>query len=775
MAALLAAAFLTADLRAAERDFADLGLPPARHTLVQEIDCARENRDLPFVEHPAGASKVQEVLGVRCRVLSNREGDARFFAYRLGKGLGLKAGACYLLAVEYPEDVSRTMYVGNWGCETMAGFATGESLGDVCKGRYVPNNPESLKYPLSGKFQTWTQLFYLHHRFPEIKRPRGLGPRPLTPADGFWVILAQAAAFQDPMGAGTAVSKIRLYEVQDPAALTLKVPFPPAGLPRRHVFSREEMADGVVAPGHKPAEKDETLRGVKDIVDWYEYKMRVMEFLGVDAYAKDLLEFGHNQGWDSAKGGGSAWVNQSPTPWLWSQILDRAAKHKLAVLPYYEYRGSVGGDKTRALGPQRRCRRLDGGETYTHIWWCERANADVTDPDTLADAKNVLDLSLVEYKDKVKFLGAWFRHRPTAMPISFNDNNLRMFASEANSEANGGKEVTRALLQADKALLTKYYSWWFGKRRQFFEALRDHLREKLDRDAFLLYTNDSSEPGRCLPSSITGQGKKDAWQWKQVVVNQDMDAWSRILADSSKYPWMKPYDFGEVVDRDMHLRALETFAENWGKWETAHATPPDDPKTYQDADGVLLSYTYNRLYTVSSPRPFDAYRTKSGLAIMRHYSLNENEMSVGKDDILGYFVCDVERAGPCCMLAEARAVAYGDPFLLGSLTGNTYNRGFPRYVRRFHAAFLALPALPSEVASNAASDPEVVVRSIRTEKHGVYLAVVNTGFRAKSRVSLTLPSAGRVRDAVSGEELLTVGGKATVDLDAAELRTLRFQ
>ena len=203
-----------------------------------------------------------------------------------------------------------------------------------------------------------------------------------------------------------------------------------------------------------------------------------------------------------------------------------------------------------------------------------------------------------------------------------------------------------------------------------------------------MYTNDSSEPGHALPRSITGEGKKDAWQWMQVVANEDMPTWEKILADASKYPWVKPYDFREIVDRDMHLRGLQTFAENWDKWETAHSTPPDDPQTYFDSDGVMLSYTYNRLYTVSSPRPFDAYRSKAGLAIMRHYSLNENEMSVGNDEILGYFVCDVERAGPYSMMAEARAVAYGDPYYLGSLTANSNKRGFPQYVRRFHAAFL---------------------------------------------------------------------------------------
>lgn len=755
---------------AADVDLGDVDLAAAGLTLVQEIDCAQQNTDLLFVEYPAGVSQVETLLGVPCRVLSNRDGDAKYFAYRVGEGKSLKAGGCYVLSVEYPEDVSRTMYLCNWGCETALGLATGQSLGDVCYGKYVPNNPESLKYPLSGRFERWTQLFYLHDRFPEIKRPRGLGPRPLTPDDGFWFIVAQAAPFQDPLGAGAAVSKIRLYEVHNPEALTLLIPFPPAGLPRRHIFSREEMADGVVASGHKPEEKDETLRGVKELADWYEYKMRVMQFLGVDTFGQDLLEFGHNQGWDSSDGGGSDWVNQSPNPGLWAEILARAAQRHVSVLPYYEYRGSIGGNKSMALGPQHRCQRLDGGDTYTHISWCEGNNVDIVDPDTLTDAKKILDISLVKYKDKVPFLGAWFRHRPTAMPVSFNDKDLRAFAAEANQ----GRRITRSHLQSDKGLLDRYYQWWFTKRRQFFEGLRDHLRAALGPDAFLLYTNDTSEPGHPLPRSITGEGKQDAWQWMQVVVNQDMPTWEKILADATRYPWVKPYDFQEVVDRDMHLRGLQCFPENWDKWEMAHACPPDDPQTYRDVDGVMLSYTYNRLYTVSSPRSLEPYRTKSGLTIMRHYSLNENEMSVGNDEILGYFICDVERAGPCSMLAEARAVAYGDPYCLGSLPGNSNKRGFPRYVRRFHAAFLSLPALPSSVLAGAASDPEVVVRTIPTPHDGTYVAIVNTGFTPKQDLVVTLP-AGSVQDAVTGQQLTATDGKLTVTLDAAELRTLRIR
>lgn len=761
--ALLAGLLGESAAPAAEPDYA-AGDP----VLIQEIDCARPGDDVRFTQYPAGASTVEELLGTTCRVLPNTTGDARYFAYRLGEGRGLKPGAAYRLTIDYPEDRSRALYICNWGNETALGFATGRASGDVIKSKYVANNPESLAYPLSGRIETWSQLFYLHDRFPDLKRPRSTGLRPLTPADGFWVVIARPAAWLDPLSAGAAVAKIRLHEIRRPEALALKINYPPAGLPRRHIFSREEMADGVVAMGHKPEERDETLRGVKDPADWYDYKMRVMRFLGQNVFTKDLLEFGHNQGWDSSAGGGNRWFYQAPNPDLWSRVLARAAKHDLAVLPYYEYRGSLGGDPALALGTQHRCRRLDGGETYTHIKWCEGRNADLVDPDTLADAKRLLDVTLSPCRDRVKFIGAWFRQRPTALPVSFNELDLAAFSAEANS----GAAVARADLPANKALLDRYYAWWFGRRRAFWENLAAHLRATINPDAFVLYTNDASEPGRSLPSSITGAGRKDPWKWKQVLVTDDLPAWEKILSADDRYQYLKPSPFADVIGQDMHRRALETFAENWGGWELNHSTPPNDPATYSNSSDVMLSYSYNRLYTVGSPRTFSAYRNPAGLALVRHYSLNENEMSVGKDELLGYFMCDVERAGPFCMMAEARALAYGDPTHLGSLTGNSNQRGFPGYVRAFHAAFLALPALPGEAVPSAATDPEVFVRRIRTERHGDYFSVVNTGFTIKSDVPITLPVVGKTRDAARDSPLTARDGKLRLTLHPGELRAL---
>ncbi|MBE3069431.1 MAG: hypothetical protein IMZ66_04255, partial [Planctomycetes bacterium] len=587
----------------------------------------------------------------------------------------------------------------------------------------------------------------------------------------FWVILAQFPAINDPVSAGAAVSKIRLYEVVDFSKCVLKVNFPPEGLPRRHVFWREEMADGVIAMGHKPEEKAENLRGIRNIVDWYEYKVRLMQFLGINTFTKDLLEFGHNQGWDSAEGGGNKWYNQSSTPGLWADVLTMLGRYKVDVLPYYEYAGSVGSE---GLGSQARCRTLGNKDAYTHIWWTEKRNVDVADPDFVADAKKLLDLTIVKYKDKVSFVGAWFRPRPSAMPISFNDKDLKWFGEQAND----GKAPTREALKADKALLEKYYTWWFGKRREFLVALRDHLRKNVNPDAVFLFTADTSEPGIALPSALTGAGVKDGWQFKTSVVNDDVEAWARIVADP-RYKFVKSVDYQRVVAEDLHAKALVRFMDNWGEWEWQHSCPPADPTNYASVDGVLMTYTFSRLYTVSSDRTFNAFRGPSGLAIVRHYALNENEMFTGADkeqkDLLGYFVSDVERAGPACMLAEARAVANGDPRYIGYLMGNSYSRGFPEYVRAFNAAFLSLPALPSTVAAGAASDPEVVVRTIKTPKHGTYLAVVNTSMGEKRSVTVTLPATGRLTDAATGAAMTATDGKITLTMYSGELRTLRVE
>lgn len=743
-AALLAAAvLLAAAARApgAPEPLADAGAPFGRLPLVDEVVCGQAADSARYAEEPAGAAVVQTILGRACRVLPSgpqRKGPA-YFAYRIGRGKGLRSGEAYVLALDYPEDTARTWHVVNRGCEAFSGFTTGAAVGDSLHG-YVGSNPESLRAPLAGGYRTWRQLFFLFDRFHGVKRVRDEPKRPDTPADGFEVVVMRPDPGDDPRSAGPAVARIRLFRVPDPARLYMRPPFPPAGLPRRHIFVREEMADGY-AEGPRGGQP-----GLADMGRFFEDKARQMRFLCIDTFCKDLLEFGHNQGWDA---GDDAWYVPSHDSGRWERIVETATRNGLSVLPYYEYAGSMGLNKVAPCVP------LHGpGKLYTGISWTELYHLDVTDPRALDDARRLLERTIVRYRDRARFLGAWFRNRLSHVPVTFSDAALARFAAEAG----GGAPPTRERIAADAALLERYRAWWLGKRKAFFLAVRDYLRERVGPECVLLWTNWNSEAGPLLR-----HGKS--------IVTDDPEGWKPLLPQ-----WWEAPDIRDVAATTDYLSALTRWPATWGEFEAHHAEPRADVESYRDVDGVLFTYPFLRAFTVARPSDMDAFRGPSGLAMVRMYPLNEHR----DEKLLGDFLSDVERTGPHCVLAEARAVANGDPFYLGYLPGNTHLRGFPEYVRRFHAAFLALPALPSRRIPGACADAEVVVRAIATPdgSHGTYLSVVNTGLAPKAAVEIRVPARGRVVDAASGRAVSASaapggGTRLRLALDACELRALR--
>jgi hypothetical protein len=730
----------------------DLGEPLGTVTLVDEVIVSAEGPGHDFAESPAGASRVQDILGKPARVLSKTPGEGAYMTFRLGRYKLLKPGATYVLEVEYPEDVPRSMVVLNAGNETARGFHTGAALGDAYRPKYVNNNNESIAVPLAGEYRTWTMLFNLHDRFPKLGYIRGEGTRELTSDDGFPVTIAQFSAENLPISHGAAVSRIRLLEIKEPARVNVQLRLPPAELPRRHLFWREEMADGVVQS------KDETKRGLKDPLDWYRFKANQMQFLGMHTYAKDLLEFGSVQHWDPTPYGGNAWAFfDANSKDRWAGIVKIMGERGFDVLPYYEYAGSKG---QQGLGSQRRAKPLTRDDAFTHIKWIESANADITDPDTYDDFKKMLDVTVIQHNDVANFVGAWLRPR-MQLPMGFGDATRKRFADEAN----GGVEVSRQQLIDDAALLEKYEAWWHGKRREFLVAMRDHLRSNGVDDATILYTPVSGEPGVSFK-------RPGGW-----LVTDDVEGWRQRLATSGdeRDGKITPVSVDDVVREKMYAEALTSPPGTWGGWELHHASPRADPENYNDTDGVLMTHAFNRLYTVASPETFDAFRGPAGLAVLRHYSLNENMMFDQADKPkLGYFVADIERAGPYCMMGEAMAVADGDPRFIGYLVGLNFGRGFPKYVRDFNRAFLALPALPSDRLADASSDADVVVRSIKTERHGTYLAVVNRAMTDKSAVEVRLP-AGTVTDAATGEPMALDGGAVRLTLYPYQLRALHVQ
>ena len=169
-----AAALRQADAELARQPWTDL--PPfGRVRLVDEVDCAAADPGHQFRESPAGVSTVQTILGRPCRVLRPVAEEAAYVAFRLGQWRRLKPGAAYVLALDYPEDQPRSAIVMNGGNETSRGFHTGTTVGDALHAKYVNSNPESLRVPLSGRYETWTLFFHLHDRFPDLGFLRARG------------------------------------------------------------------------------------------------------------------------------------------------------------------------------------------------------------------------------------------------------------------------------------------------------------------------------------------------------------------------------------------------------------------------------------------------------------------------------------------------------------------------------------------------------------------------------------------------------------------------
>jgi hypothetical protein len=441
--------------------------------VVDEIDTAAV---APAYESPAGASRVVEVLGRKARHLP--VGDTPLAAgWVIGRGKGLEPGAAYVLEVEYPDDVPRATFIANRGADHVRGFATGTTFGDA-RQQFVQPSVESLNYPQSGRWQVYRSIFFLHDRFQGVHAQRDPKPggRPHGPGDGFHVLIFQTKRLNDPRNEGAVVGRIRLRRVPDVAALYAPIEPLPAGLPKRRVFYREEMADEVISSPEQAA------RGVDDPLDWFLYKARINRVLGINTFAKDLLEFGHNQGWD---GGDPAWINnaQPPLTRVWDDLVPRLAAEGVDLLPYYEYKGAINwkdGGHPPSLAWQRRAEKLyhtESNPRYTGVWWTEEHNVDLTDPDALADAKRVFDRTLGAHKGKASFAGVWFRTRDNHLPISFAEPTLARFRVAFPDDADAqraSRETLIASYEGDRKLYDRYVEWWLDRRAEFLAALRDH-------------------------------------------------------------------------------------------------------------------------------------------------------------------------------------------------------------------------------------------------------------------------------------------------------------
>ncbi len=707
--------------------------------LIDYIDCSLKNS--LFQEYPAGASHVDDILGRKCRVMPIQEGEGSFFGYRIGKGKGLVANKAYVLLVEFPEDVARSVIINNGATEAKRGFYTGRSLGDAWSAKYVNNNCESLNLPLSGKYQYWCSLMFMQDR----TKPNNGESRSLTPADGFDVTFSQFARENNPVSEGIAVSRIFLYEILDKKEIVQPLVYP-QGLPIRHLFWREEMADDII-------EGNCGRRGMNVRLDWYIHKAETLRFLGMNTFSKDLFEFGACQHWDPDYIR-PEWIwNDPSTGSLWTDIVKLMGEYHLHVLPYYEYAGSLGPD---GLGEKRLARPLGDNDKYTHIPWVEKANVDITAPETYDDFKDIIDATVIRYRKDADMLGIWIRSR-NQIPVGFSDATRERFAKEANN----GEKITRNQLKNNGFLYQRYLEWWGRKRAEFCHAMSLHMIRAGIKDAKVIFDSCSSEPGPELGG-------------KRLLVVDSALSYGNFDHRFSLPP-SEILTVEEISRNHLYLKAMTSPAKTWGEWEWQHVSPADDPHHYQNMNHVFLAHPFNRVYTVADPLTFQKYANRSGgVALIRHYPLNENMVfrKNGKKEerIVGYSIADMEYAGRACMIAELTAMVHGDPYFIGYLTGSTYTRGFPHAVREFNANFLALPALPSYPVSRACSDPDVILRRIDTSSGKVYFALIHIGAERKRKIEIHFPEdVSHLQSIVDNKSISTQGNVTVLDFEPYQL------
>ena len=762
-------------------------------TLVEEIDTATAT---PSFQSPAGASSVATVLGRSARVMTLSP-DAKAFAYRIGAGRGLVAGRAYVLDVEYPDDVARTIYVANRGADFVRGLATGKSVGDARR-QFTRSTLESLDYPQSQQWTSMRSLFVLHERFSTLKAERNAvcANRNLLPADGFDVVIFQNKQWDDPRGSGAAIGKIRLYEVANAAALPAPINYPGAPLPRRHLFWREEMADEAVSSNTIAQ------RAFAQPIDWFQAKITLARFYGFNTLGKDLMEWGHNQGFD---GGDAQWIwnAQPPLVDIWTQIVARAGAAGLSVLPYFEYGGSIGACSGancgyRSLGAQRRTKKLwDGvyttcGNTsyYTCVWWTEGYSADVTDPDTLIDLQHLIDRTVIAHRNVADFVGIWLRTRQTKLPISFSPATLARYNADVPAQPR-----TIAQLRNDEASRTSYYDWWYGKRRALLLDVRDYVRSGLG-DPFA-QVHFSAYPGEPPPPAYTTPAEPNLTS----LITDDVAWWNTYAASLSgnadpdvanwyRWQWGGFTPAQALAQRQHYNGVFKTFAipaSGTERPEETHSAPPPDPQRYASTNGISMTLPFGTgLYTVGDVQLFTDFSNDAGQTLTHFYPLNEDNGAAFEDAActthyavsatepfqgrVGYTAVAVDRAGPYVTLAEARALANGNPINIGYLESSSFSRGEPAYVRRFNRALLTLPALAATTRAGAASDAAVVVREIATAQ-GNYYAVINTALTPKTAVTVQLGGSGAVQDLLAGTALAST--QLRFDLYPGEVRTFR--
>ena len=775
-------------------------------TLVDEVDCAADAVH-EFHEYPEGASKVETILGSPCRVLPHPTGVDGFFSYRIGKGKGLEPHAMYLLVAEDPEDAPRTATLINKATNSRTGFHTGYTVGQSTSGGVLAQiHLESVDVPLSGEYERVEELMVLNEKaYPLDKADRDSDSVMVdAAANGFDAVFQVFRADHAPDSAGAAIRSIRLYRLNDEENVASRFDYPAGDVPRRLATWREEMGNGF------------TWASNADPADGSRHKARLMKALGLNCFSRTLLEFGYNKNWDAGWkdasapfwnpdwGGGSSWSLSGSNTDRWSGDVDAFAEAGLYLMPYYEYAGSRGswgvyedenGNAGKALGfsAGRKAVPLfqDAGlQSVSHFNsyvqgsnGASGSNVDITQEPAYDDFERILACTVLRYADKGNFAGVWIRNRGS-MPVSFSDRALRSF--EADTGRASGSVTREAIIDslssegADPAwvntakwgtnrwstLYSDYRSWWYGKRADWLESMRDYLADNGVPGAKVFFTGQTGEVGPTL--HLANGLSNDNQAGGVTAVARLGNTWS-FKGTTSIPGYAQNWRDG----------GLSCDGWSWFAYEYQHAEPMGDPTTYQSRRDVAVTYPYDGVASAIAGGPdfgVPSYRNGSGdLFFTRFYCLQEGQhKDASGNENLGYYSCDMDHAGRAIVAPELWGVLYQDPTVIGMLQSDQFGRAFSRPFREFMENFLALPAKAgSFTQGNNWRGSSFGVRKYAGDGETLW-AVVNASWNALPAQEISLGGAGVpvVYEAVSGRAHAVSGDKVSIDLKPYQLLAL---
>ncbi|MFH1477497.1 MAG: hypothetical protein ABIH24_08430, partial [Verrucomicrobiota bacterium] len=239
---------------------------------------------------------------------------------------------------------------------------------------------------------------------------------------------------------------------------------------------------------------------------------------------------------------------------------------------------------------------------------------------------------------------------------------------------------------------------------------------------------------------------------------------------------------GKVTMEDIIYGRHKDMPEFWGakrSGELPHLVYPEDmdmikmlsepgsiysdrrvgcnPTLYANDKGIVYWAPVHYKYTADNPKFLNFFRTGEGVAIGNAFPYNEEPYHANCFGL--HAASTIEHAGPFCMMEEILSMVHADPTRIMENMWQPLQRGFPEYARAFAAAYLALPAMPSEVLADAVQprDDAIVVRQYKTD-YGIYLAVISRAFDLRERnltvtVKTDPASVAQVQDLVTGKDV----------------------